>query len=527
MPFKSKKFWIISAIVLVVVVAVILSFSNKQEDYSSKYEMVEVERGDLVQTVEAAGTVKAENEVSLHFETNGTLEGIYVIEGEEVKRGDILANLSLEDFDLAIRQAEANLEQKKAGATEEQIAVSSRQMETAEVSLKKAETNLDTTIALAEEGLQNKYISALDLLDDSYIKLFDGYKEAEYLINAYFGKLDQDSYDVKYEKNYNIKEPMDEAKEYLDKARESQTIPEFDEAIQKMDDALKDSIEAFLKIREICDHVNYKDVIASADKTAVDTLKTALSTAQISLTTLQNEISLLKLQNTTNIENARLAIEEANANLELQKANHASLIADPREVDIAYYEALLDQAIANRKKAILYAPIDGVVTKINKKSGELTVSTESLMTILSPQKQIEVNIPETDVVKLEVGDPVEIEVDALSDTIFEGEILTIDPSATTIQDVVYYKVVINMEDDDRIKPGMTVDIIVETDKKEGVLFLPSRAILTQDGERYVRIIDNGSIIEKGVEIGLNADDSKREIISGLSEGDEVVLKVLD
>lgn len=92
--------------------------------------------------------------------------------------------------------------------------------------------------------------------------------------------------------------------------------------------------------------------------------------------------------------------------------------------------------------------------------------------------------------------------------------------------MVYYKVVLSiLDEDDRIRPGMTADILIFTDEKFDVLYLPSRSILSDKDRKYVRILENGNVIEKDVEIGLNADDSKKEILSGLSEGEEVILKI--
>jgi RND family efflux transporter MFP subunit len=259
----------------------------------------------------------------------------------------------------------------------------------------------------------------------------------------------------------------------------------------------------------------------------LDQNKSTISNSQISLTSFQNDVSLLKLQNENNINAAKLSAEEALANLELQKANHNSLIAPPRDVDLAYLRSVLNQAIANRDKAIITSPINGIVTKINKEERELISMSEPLFEILSPKYQIEVNIPETDVTKISLGDKADIELDAIENSALKAEIASINPAATLIQDVVYYKVILTiLEKDDRIKPGMTANILIYVDERSDVLYLPSRSILSEKDRKYVRVLQNGKIIEKDIEVGLNADDSKREILRGVNEDDEIVLKVL-
>lgn len=237
----------------------------------------------------------------------------------------------------------------------------------------------------------------------------------------------------------------------------------------------------------------------------------------------------MKIQNNNTINSAVSAVESARAALELQYANYNSLVAEPRDIDISYYEAALSQAVASRNKAIIFAPIDGVITKINKKEGELISMNEVMIEMLSPNYEINVDVPETDITKIEVGDEAEVTLSALGrDTKFRGVVLRIDPSSTNIQDVVYYKVRVGINDEkaDLLKPGMSADILIKTDSREDVIFLPSRAVLTNNEteQRYVRVLLNGEIEERVVELGLRGDDSKVEIVSGLEGGEEIVLR---
>ena len=249
------------------------------------------------------------------------------------------------------------------------------------------------------------------------------------------------------------------------------------------------------------------------------------------MSSLENEISLLKIQNNNNIHSAISAVDSARASLELQYANYDSLVAKPRDVDISYYEAALSQAIAARNKAIIFAPIDGVITKINKKEGELISVNEVMIEMLSPNYEINVDVPETDITKISVGDEAEITLSALGkDTKFKGVVLRIDPASTDVQGVVYYKVRVGINDEkaDLLKPGMSADILIKTDERKDVIFVPSRTILTNNGtnQKYVRVLVDGNIEERTVELGLKADNSMVEIINGLEEGEEVILRTI-
>lgn len=522
---KTKKFWIIAGVVLLIGVIFINSISGGPK---KEHETVKVERGDLLQTVDVVGRVQSENKLSLYFEASGVIDQIYVVEGEEVKKGDVLAKLNLDNLDSYVKQAEANLNQKLAGVSEEQANISLKQINSAEITYKKAELNLENVKNVANENLNNKYLSMTDLLSDSYIKLFNALKFVQELKENYFSDLSLEAINAKNEIEYNMVEPISKAKTSLDKAKSTKEINDIDLAIVDIDSSLKSTGDVLLFLKNLSENVRYKNIISVVDKTSLDQNKSIISTSQISLTSARNEISLLKLQNENSIKSAELSLEEASVNLELQKANYNLLIAQPREVDLAYLESVLSQAIANKERAIIKSKIDGVVTKLNKKEGELISSAEPLIEVLSPEYQIEVNIPETDVTKISLGDKAEIELDAIENKMFLSEVISINPASTNIQDVVYYKVVLSVsEKDERIKPGMTADILIYTDERKDVLYLPSRSILSEGDKKYVRVLnDKLEVVEKEVEVGLSADDSKKEIISGVVQGEEIILKII-
>lgn len=155
-----------------------------------------------------------------------------------------------------------------------------------------------------------------------------------------------------------------------------------------------------------------------------------------------------------------------------------------------------------------------------------------MIEMLSPYYEINVDVPETDVTKIKVGNEAEISLSALGkDTKFEGIVLSIEPSSTNIQDVVYYKVKVGINDErlELFKFGMSADILIKTDSRSNVVFVPSRAILnnSETNEKYVRVLKNDQIEEIIVKTGLKADNSKIEITEGLEGGEDIILKIID
>ncbi len=526
---KSKRIWI----PLLIIIGIVILFTTSDSEEQPKYETIRAERGDLVQTVDVTGEVESANELSLHFETMGRVEAINVEVGDTVKAGQWLANLSLTELDAAVTQAQSLLNQKLAGATLEQINVSEKQIESAKVALKKAEEDLAAIQNITEKKLESKYANAVNVLDDTYIKMYNACTAIEEIKSEHFTNNDQEGIIVRNIQEYQTKKAKEEANLAIEKAKETKNRDDIDSAIEVSISSLNEILEGLTKIRDICEEVTYQDKVSATEKTLLDNQKASISAARINLSSLKDEISLFKMQTNNDINSATAAVNAARATLELQYANYDSLVAKPRDVDIEYYEAALSQAVAARNRAIIFAPIDGIITKINKEEGELINVNEPMIEILSPNYEINADIPETDITKIEVGNEAEITLSAIGrDTVFKGVVLKIDPSSTNIQDVVYYKVRIGINDEkvNLLKPGMSADILIKTDSRENVISLSSRSVLTNNetGQKYVRVLgEDGKIEERIVELGLRADNSRVEIISGLEGGEEIILRTLE
>lgn len=181
------------------------------------------------------------------------------------------------------------------------------------------------------------------------------------------------------------------------------------------------------------------------------------------------------------------------------------------------------------KKNIVYAPTDGMIIKKYLEVGEMASMTTPIVTISGEKGfEIEADIPESDIDKVKIGQRGEATFDAFdSDEIFYFTVSEIEPAATVILDVVYYKVNFKMEkEDSRIKSGMSTDIDILTSERKNVLSVSNQAVKNDEGNKYVevlKIIDEKKVTErKDVKVGLRGDNGMTEIISGLSEGDEVV-----
>ena len=141
---------------------------------------------------------------------------------------------------------------------------------------------------------------------------------------------------------------------------------------------------------------------------------------------------------------------------------------------------------------------------------------------------------------MNVGQKATLTFDAISDLGITGVVSEVDSVGTVSQGVVSYTVKINFDvQDSRVKPGMTVNASIQTDVRNDVLYVPSSAVKTTGGVSYVQVFDPAitatggtagtvsAILPKQVEVTTGvSDDTNVEILSGLSEGEQVVSRTI-
>jgi len=206
-------------------------------------------------------------------------------------------------------------------------------------------------------------------------------------------------------------------------------------------------------------------------------------------------------------------------------------------------QAVIDQAKASLNSSwlsyqstspIVTAPIAGVVSNVGIVPGmvltsqatstnQTTTSSHRVAVIQNEAKPIvSVSLTEIDVPKVKTGQKVIVTLDSLPDKTFTGKVVTVDRIGTTSNNVTSYSSLIQLDTaSSEILPNMAANANIILETKSDVLLVPSAAIQTQAGQSYVRVLRNGREQQIPVEVGLFGD-TQTEIISGLSEGDEVV-----
>jgi len=178
------------------------------------------------------------------------------------------------------------------------------------------------------------------------------------------------------------------------------------------------------------------------------------------------------------------------SDLETAKSNYLQTLGnfEAQKSMIVQAEASLRDAVVNLEKTTIFAPMDGVVTKLNIDLGQRVLgsgySPGTEVLTVSDLREIEatVDVDENDVVMIVKGDTAKIHIDAFRDRTFKGTVRQIGNRAVTkgagTQDeVVNFEVKILLIDpDDSIRPGMSCDANIETQTKLNVLSIPIQSV---------------------------------------------------
>ncbi len=180
------------------------------------------------------------------------------------------------------------------------------------------------------------------------------------------------------------------------------------------------------------------------------------------------------------------------------------------------------------RKNTLVAPMDGVVSRQNAIVGQPPTAGTIVRVIDSQSLQVEALVSESDIVNISEKMSGSAVFDALSsDKKYKVVVNRIDPEATVVQDVVYYKVYFDLVDHvPSLRAGMSLDIDIVLHQKSNVLKIPRRLVNEDDNGPFVMVLQDTSTgrtaVRRSVTIGLEGDDGMVEVLSGLAANERVV-----
>jgi multidrug efflux pump subunit AcrA (membrane-fusion protein) len=192
--------------------------------------------------------------------------------------------------------------------------------------------------------------------------------------------------------------------------------------------------------------------------------------------------------------------------------------------------------------ATIIAPASGTITDLalaegiivsassttSSTSGATIVSAQTVGKINDPEGQLiaTANLTEIDIINVKADQKVTLTLDAYPDNTFTGKVLAVNTSGSVSSGVTSYPVTILLDPVSvEIYPNMAVSMEIITSIKTDVILVPTTAIQIVNDQSVVQIMKDGQVTTVEVEIG-NSNDLQTEVVSGVSEGDEVVTSII-
>ncbi|WP_435641064.1 efflux RND transporter periplasmic adaptor subunit [Micavibrio aeruginosavorus] len=291
---------------------------------------------------------------------------------------------------------------------------------------------------------------------------------------------------------------------------------------------------------ELGDVVKAGDLLAEIDpevyETRVEADQARLKT--LAAQRLQQEASVLQAQQKFD-RNKKLVKAKAVSQENFQDAETALAIAQAQlaalDAQIAEAQSTLEGDQANLGYTKIYAPMDGTVVVQSVQEGQTLNASQQAPTLVQlanlDTMTVRAQVAEADIMRLKADMPVSFTTLGSQGRTWTGIVRQILPSPETINDVVLYNVLVDVDNKDRqLMTGMSTQMFFEINKAENVLALPVSAlgkrVPDQDGEGTlaysVRVVQGRKIEDRVVQIGL-MNRTMAEVKSGLSAGNEVAL----
>ncbi len=513
----------------------------------TRYVTAIAKKQTIISTVSGSGQVSTTNQIEVKAKVSGDINWVNVKPGDKVYAGQALAGIDNRTAKASVADAEASLIQDKLQFQKDEAS--------APIDYQKSVDDLAT----AKNDLTNSYNDAFNSLSTTFLDLPNIVVGMQNTLYAYDlssnrsqANLDVLVSSIRDDKANTI------AKSFADIAERDYKIArdKYDLTLAKykvlsrvsdtkqIESLLTESIETTTAIAQaLQSELNFLSTVIDFANQFNITLSSSVSTMQTStrtrLSTVNSDLTSL-LSQKKSLDNVKQTIKTNEQNIELLKVGNETG-SNPISLQIAKnnlikQERALEDLKLNLSYYTVVAPFAGTVSSVTAQVG---LSAGTIATIVTNQKVAQLSVNEVDAAKIKIGQKATLTFDAIDTLSLTGTVNEIDPVGTVSQGVVSYNLKITFDSqDERIKPGMTVNADIQTDVHSDVLSVPSSAVKTSNGISRVQVF-NPAIEESGatgtvspvapeqvtVTVGIS-DDLYVEILSGLVEGEQVVSRTI-
>ncbi|MBI2636434.1 efflux RND transporter periplasmic adaptor subunit [Candidatus Peregrinibacteria bacterium] len=553
-------------------------FARAMRPEQPEYVTAQAKRGDLRQTVEAVGTVISERDLELRFAVSGIIRQVFVREGDRVSAGQRLAQLKAQGLEAgiasqsaALQSAQAELRALEEGTRPEDIAIAEADLQnkraallsarqallSAEENIRQSETQLEVLRQEAGVVLSGHVATSVSAINEQLTSAENALATVSDVISRTdvgdaFARNDPDILRmIDIRRQYasdaiaSARRAAAAAGDYQDTAGALISAGTAAESAGAVIDSLFALISSLHETQYIDSTVRegIKTSIAS-NRSKIQDAAAALSSE---LASLQNAFagfeSKISAQSTavisqqgvrdkaeTDIMTYEAAVRSGDAQLRLKKAGARQTDIDAARARVRQSSANLARSRADYADTILTAPVSGAITHVNVRIGESTPSGAAITLLGESPYRVEMFVSEIDIPKVQLAQSGSIELDAFRDAVFQLRAGDIASAATDKEGVSKYRVRLDfVHPAGDVKIGMTGDAEIITGTRADVISIPSRAVLepaSGSGGRIVRILtDDGEVEDRAVITGMEGEGGEIEIVSGVRQGETVIVLI--
>lgn len=457
----------------------------------------------------------AQSQVETARETVNTAQSRLAQSRETARQTEQQVNAEIERNRGAVGQAQAALAEVKRGSREQQIRQAQAQLAVAEAQLRNTETELTRQKTLFEGGAAPR--ASVDTAQTAY--------------DVAKAQVEQARQNLSLVQEGATTEQVRQAEEGVRQAQASLASAEAGKsrtlvAQQDVTAALAALAQSQEQLRTA--QANLAQIpLASQDiqqaREGVDQSRAALSHAKAR----ELEIPITREDTRRAREDVRLAqiaLTQAEANRSAAPIAREDIASSAAAVDSA--RAQLDQAIINLNNSRLRSPVNGVINQKLTDAGQAVTPGTALLNIVSLDRiYMEALVSETNIARVQVGQPASITVPSVSTAALDGFVSDIIPVADP--KARQFRVRISVPNaPSELKPNSFARGVVTTQTFTGTLLVPTQAISNDEGNNWVFVVkggrDKATVERRTVKTGIATDD-QTQILGGLEANERVAV----
>ncbi len=548
---------VIAAVFIFRIVQAKFSRGENQEETTARVSLLDVDKyQDEEVFVYTTGKVESLEQLDIKSELSAKVARVNFKIGQAVKKGQTILEMDNSILSAQLSQAQAGLNQRIAGASDEDIKIYQTAVDLAkadlektkadnkqaissyEIALQMAENNLSlggeiliNALQSVQPVLSNSLIVADNILGIDNETANDSFEDGLSVLNSSKLNKAENSY-------YEAKKLKNEYEALLAKLNNNSSDEEVEVVAEKAEKALAAIKKHLIDVQEVLDATTLTNGFSQESFTAIKANVNALSVSANTVDTALTNAIQGKSDNGGNLNTYNIAYQKAKQDLENAKVSAENIIkikeasynqalanlekikADPRAVDIASLQAVVSQSAAAYNKSIIKAPFDGVISNLPFREGDLVAAGQVVAGVINREGlQIKAYVNQKE--RLLIGE----NNLAIIEDLYEGVVAAIAPSIDAANKKIEVIIAV-AQADVNLAVGQYVNAkIFIKDSQSARFVIPLSAIKTYDGRKTVFCVnENNEIYEKEIEAG-DIFGGNVKIIAGLAAGDRIISSV--